>query len=50
MIKTMKVKHWRRLPRDVGALSLETLKVRLDRALSTLIELWIPLSVAGELD
>ena len=28
MIKTMKVKHWRRLPRDVGALSLETLEVR----------------------
>ena len=30
------MKHWHRLPRDVvGAPSLETLKVRLDRALRT---------------
>jgi len=30
------VRHWHRLPRKVvDALSLETLKVRLDRALST---------------
>ena len=30
------VRHWHRLPRDiVDALSLETLKVRLNRALST---------------
>jgi len=32
--------HWHRLPRDVmDSPTLETLKVRLDRALSTLIEL-----------
>jgi len=32
------VKHWHRLPRQVGdAPSLETFKVRLDRALSDLI-------------
>jgi len=32
------VRHWHRLPREVlDAPSLETLKVRLDRALSTLI-------------
>ena len=30
------IKHWNRLPRDVGAPALETSKVRLDRALSTL--------------
>jgi len=34
------VRHWNRLSRVVvDALSLETFKVRLDRALSTLIEL-----------
>ena len=32
------VRHWNRLPRDVvGALSLETFKVRLDKALGNLI-------------
>ncbi|KFQ98782.1 hypothetical protein Y956_11673, partial [Nipponia nippon] len=32
------VKHWKRLPREVAdAPSLETFKVRLDRALSSLI-------------
>ncbi|KFV39831.1 hypothetical protein N341_00595, partial [Tyto alba] len=32
------VKHWNRLPREmVGAPSLETFKVRLERALSNLI-------------
>ena len=32
------VRHWNRLPRGlVGALSLETLKVRLDQALGNLI-------------
>ena len=32
----MVVRHWYRLPREVvGAQSLEALKVRLDRALST---------------
>jgi len=36
----MLMKHKNRLPREVlDALSLETLKVRLDRALSNLIEL-----------
>ena len=34
------VKHWNRLPRElVDTLSPETFKVRLDRALSNLIEL-----------
>jgi len=34
------MKDWHRLPRDVvGVLSLETCKVRLDGALSTLIKL-----------
>ena len=34
------VKHWNRLPREVvDALSLETVKVRLDGALSNLLEL-----------
>ncbi len=32
------VRHWHRLPREVvDALSLETLKVRLDRALNNLV-------------
>ena len=32
------VRHWNRLPRDVvDALSLETIKARLDQALSNLI-------------
>ena len=32
------VRHWNRLPREVvDALSLETLKVRLDRALNNLV-------------
>jgi len=45
------VKHWHRLPRDlVDALSLETFKVRLDQALSNLMKLSMPLSIAGELD
>jgi len=42
------VKHWHRLPREVGnAPSLETFKVRLDGALSNLIELKISLLIAG---
>jgi len=45
------VKPWHRLPREVGdAPFLETLKVRLDKALSNLIELKMSLLIAGELD
>jgi len=34
------VRHWNRLPREVvDVLSLETFNIRLDRALSNLIEL-----------
>ena len=45
------VKHWHRLPREVvDAPSLETFKVRLDRALSNQIELKMSLLIAGELD
>lgn len=42
----------RRLPRsDVGAPPLETFKARLDMALSNhLIELWMSLLIAGQLD
>jgi len=39
------------LPREVvDAPSLETFKVKLDRVLSNLIELKMPLLIAGELD
>jgi len=31
------VRHWHRLPREMGALSLETFKVRVDGALNTLM-------------
>jgi len=35
------VRHWNKLPRDlVDALSLETFKARLDKALGNLMELW----------
>ena len=45
------VKHWSRLPREVvEASSLETLKVRLDGALSNLIWLKMSLLTARELD
>ena len=45
------VRHWNRLLRDVmDAPSLETFKARLDQALGNLIELWMPMSIAGELD
>jgi len=44
------VRHWTRLPREVvDAPSLETLKVRLDGALSNLIELKMSLLTAGAL-
>jgi len=44
------VKHWHRLPREVGdAPSLGTFKVRLDGALSNLIQLKMSLLVAGGL-
>jgi len=44
------VKHWHRLPRAVvEAPSLETLKARLDGALSNLIELKMSLLTAGGL-
>jgi len=45
------VKHWNRLPRAVvDALFLETFKVRLDGALSKLIELKMSQLTAGSLD
>jgi len=44
------VKHWCRLPREmVDAPSLETFKVRLDGALSNLIQLKMSLLTGGEL-
>ena len=45
------VKHWNRLPTEVvDASSLETFKVRLDRALSNMIWLEMSLLTAGGLD
>jgi len=45
------VKHWHRLPREVvDSPSLETFKVRLDGALSSLIQLKMSLLIAGGLD
>jgi len=45
------VEHWNRLPREaVDASSLETYKVRLDGALSSLIQLKMSLLTAGGLD
>ncbi|KAK4826670.1 hypothetical protein QYF61_010679 [Mycteria americana] len=45
------VKHWRGLPREVvDGPSLETFKVRLDGALSNLLELKMSLLIAGGLD
>ena len=48
--KIQAVKHWHRLPREVvDAPFLETFQVRLDRALSTLILLYVSLFIAREL-
>jgi len=45
------VKHWHRLPREVvDAPSLETFKVRLDGALSNLIQVKMSLLTAARLD
>ena len=45
------VKHWHRLPREVvDAPSLETFRVRLEGALSDLIELKMSLLIAGGVD
>jgi len=45
------VKRWHRLPREVvDAPSLETFKVRLDGALSSLVWLKMSLLMAGGLD
>jgi len=45
------VRPWPRLPREaVAAPSLETLKARLDGALSTLIQVKMSLPMAGGLD
>ena len=51
-IFTMRVmKPWHRLPREVGdASSLESFKLRLDRALSNVIQLEMSLITAGGLD
>ena len=45
------VRHWHRLPHEVvDAPSLESLKVRLDGALSNLIKLWVSLFIVEKLD
>jgi len=45
------VRQWHRLPREVvDVLSLKTFKVRLDRALSNLMELQMSPFMAGGLD
>ena len=38
------------MPREVDTPSLETFKMRLDRALRNLMEQWVSLFIAGELD
>lgn len=45
------VKHWKKLPKEVVDIpSLKTFKVRLDRVLSNLFSLKMPLLIAGRLD
>ena len=45
------VRHWSRLlSYMVDALSMETFKVRLDQALGNVMELWMSLCIAGQLD
>jgi len=45
------VKHWSRLLREVvDAPSLETFKVRLDKAWNNMIQLKVSLLIAGGLD
>jgi len=45
------VQHWHRLPREmVDASCLETFKVRLDGALNNLMQWWVSMLIAGELD
>ena len=48
---TRLVRYLHRLPREmVGARSLETLKVRLDGALSNLVKLYVSLFITAELE
>jgi len=45
------VEHWNKVPRDVvDTPTLETLKIRLEEALSTLMEMQVSLLITGELD
>ena len=45
------VRCWHRLPSDVvDTPFLETFKARLDQALGSLMQLWMSLCIAGELD
>jgi len=45
------MRHWNRLLREVvDTLTLETFKIRLEEALSTLMEMQVSLFITGELD
>jgi len=45
------VRHWNRLPRDVmDAPSLQAFRARMDQALDNLVELWVSLFIAGEMN
>lgn len=49
MIRAMK--HWHRLSREVvDVLSLGTLKIRLNGALSNVTELYVSMFISGKLD